>query len=224
MPEIESLSILTDMHDLRPVTMITTATAHKNRERGRPREFDIEQALDHAMTVFRQKGYHAASITDLGEAMNLSAGSIYKAFKDKRSLFLLVFERYLALRNADLRRRLAPCVSGREKVTELLQFYLDSARATEGRCGCLVVGSAIALQTLDAELAQRIDDVVQRNQRFLVTLLALGQKDGSIDNTLDSEAAAGLILCIAFGMRVVGKVGDVTNEQETLALALKVLG
>ncbi|EIB98912.1 hypothetical protein S7A_10375 [Pantoea sp. Sc1] len=176
------------------------------------------------MIVFRQKGYHAASIGDLSEAMNLSAGSIYKAFKDKRSLFLLVFERYLLLRNADLRRRLAPCVSGREKITELLQFYLDSARATEGRRGCLVVASAIALQTMDEALAQRINEVIQRNQRFLVSLLELGQRDGSIDNTLNSEAAAGLILCIAFGMRVTGKVGDMVNEQQTLALALKVLG
>jgi len=204
--------------------MITTATAQKSRERGRPREFDIEQALDHAMIVFRQKGYHAASIGDLSEAMNLSAGSIYKAFNDTRSLVLLGFERYLLLRNADLRRRLAPCVSGREKITELLQFYLDSARATEGRRGCLVVASAIALQTMDEALAQRINEVVQRNQRFLVSLLELGQRDGSIDNTLDSEAAAGLILCIAFGMRVTGKVGDMVNEQQTLALALKVLG
>lgn len=204
--------------------MITTATTQKSRERGRPREFDIEQALDHAMIVFRQKGYHAASIGDLSEAMNLSAGSIYKAFKDKRSLFLLVFERYLLLRNADLRRRLAPCVSGREKITELLQFYLDSARATEGRRGCLVVASAIALQTMDEALAQRINEVIKRNQRFLVSLLELGQRDGSIDNTLNSEAAAGLILCIAFGMRVTGKVGDMVNEQQTLALALKVLG
>ncbi|MGK3141214.1 TetR/AcrR family transcriptional regulator [Pantoea sp. C2G6] len=203
--------------------MITIATAHKNRERGRPREFDIEQALDHAMIVFRQKGYHATSMTDLSEAMSLSAGSIYKAFKDKHSLFLLVFERYLLLRNADLRRRLLPCTSGREKVTELLQFYLDSARAVEGRRGCLVVASAIALQTLDKALAQRIDEVVQRNQRFLVSLLEQGQQDGSITATLDSEAAAGVILCIAFGMRVVGKVGDIADEQQTLALALKVL-
>lgn len=204
--------------------MTTTATTYKNKERGRPREFGIEQALDHAMIVFRQKGYHAASMNDLGEAMHLSAGSIYKAFKDKRSLFLLVFERYLLLRNSELRRRLAPCASGRGKITELLQFYLDSARATEGRCGCLVVASAIALQTMDQSLAQRIDEVVQRNQRFLVSLLELGQQDGSIDNTLDSEAAAGLILCIAFGLRVAGKISDVTNEEKTLALALKVLG
>lgn len=204
--------------------MITIATAHKNKERGRPREFDIEQALDRAMIVFRQKGYHAASLSDLGEAMKLSAGSIYKAFKDKRSLFLQVFERYLLLRNAELHRRLLPCTSGRAKITELLQFYLDSARAVEGRRGCLVVASAIELQTLDEALALRINQVVARNQCFLVSLLEQGQQDGSVSATLDVESAAGLILCIAYGMRVAGKVSDVVNEQQTLALALKVLG
>jgi len=79
--------------------MTMTATAHKNKERGRPGEFDIEQALDHAMIVFRRKGYPTASIRRLKIS----------------SLFLLVFERYLLLRKGELRRRLAPCVSGRGK-------------------------------------------------------------------------------------------------------------
>ncbi len=61
----------------------------------------MDDVLDKAMIVFRKKGYHASSIADLGEAMSLTAGSIYKAFTDKRTLFLRVFERYIALRNAD---------------------------------------------------------------------------------------------------------------------------
>ena len=73
------------------------------RERGRPRAFDTDTALDNAMIVFRQKGFHASSVADLSEAMNLTAGSIYKAFKDKRTLFLRVFERYISVRGADLR-------------------------------------------------------------------------------------------------------------------------
>jgi len=77
---------------------------------------------------------------------------------------------------------------------------------------------------MDEDLAQRIDDVIKRSQRFLVSLLELGQQDGSINRTLDSEAAAGLILCIAYGMRVSGKVSDVIHEEQTLALALKILG
>ncbi|WP_130835682.1 TetR/AcrR family transcriptional regulator [[Erwinia] mediterraneensis] len=193
------------------------------KERGRPREFDIDQALERAMLVFRQKGFHAASIADLSEAMTLTAGSIYKAFKDKRSLFLQVFERYTSERNAQLRQRLAPLATGREQLAELLRFYLDSAHQVEGRRGCLVVGSAVELQVLDEELSTLVGEAVRRNKAFLISLLEQGQQDGSVSPHLNSETAAELILCIAFGMRVVGKVEDLTDREETIRLAMKLL-
>ncbi|MDF7650714.1 TetR/AcrR family transcriptional regulator [Pantoea sp. Acro-805] len=193
------------------------------RERGRPRVFDMDEVLDKAMIVFRKKGYHASSIADLGEAMSLTAGSIYKAFTDKRTLFLRVFERYIAIRNADLRQRLQHFPDGRSRIEELLQFYLDSAVEIEGRRGCLVVGSTVELQTLDEELSELVRQAVMRNQNFLVSLIIEGQKDGSISSDLDAETAAGLLLCVAFGMRVVGKVQDVTNGKKTITMVMKVL-
>ena len=123
------------------------------------------------MIVFRQKGFHAASINDLGEAMNLTAGSIYKAFQDKRSLFLRVFERYILLRNTDLRARLQQFPTGLARIAELLQFYLESASEIEGRRGCLVVGSTVELQTLDEELSQLVREAVLRNRNFLTSLI-----------------------------------------------------
>ncbi|KHJ66604.1 transcriptional regulator [Pantoea rodasii] len=193
------------------------------RERGRPRVFDMDEVLDKAMIVFRQKGYHASSIADLGDAMSLTAGSIYKAFSDKRTLFLRVFERYIAIRNADLRNRLEQYPDGKSKIEELLQFYLDSAVEIEGRRGCLVVGSTVELQTLDEELSTLVRLAVTRNQNFLISLIAEGQKDGSVSSELDAETAAGLLLCVAFGMRVVGKIQDVTNGKKTIKMVMKVL-
>ncbi|MDT0175506.1 TetR/AcrR family transcriptional regulator [Pantoea sp. RRHST58] len=193
------------------------------RERGRPRTFDIDIALDNAMIVFRQKGFHASSIADLSEAMNLTAGSIYKAFKDKRSLFLRVFERYISVRGADLRARLQHYPTGRARIAEMLQFYLDSAREIEGRRGCLVVGSTVELQSLDEELSELVRQAVLRNRNFLIALIREGQEDGSVSAALDAETAAGLLLCVAFGMRVVGKVQDVTNGAETINMLLGIL-
>ena len=60
----------------------------------RPREFDPDKALEQAMDVFWQHGYEGASLPDLLSGMGLTRGSLYKAFKDKRSLFLLVLNRY----------------------------------------------------------------------------------------------------------------------------------
>jgi AcrR family transcriptional regulator len=64
------------------------------RARGRPREFDVDKALDNAMGVFWSKGYHAASIDDLCEAMQIGRPSLYSAFIDKETLFLKVVDRY----------------------------------------------------------------------------------------------------------------------------------
>lgn len=195
----------------------------ESRERGRPREFDVDLALDKAMIVFRQKGFHASSIADLSDAMDLTAGSIYKAFQDKQTLFLRVFERYTSLRHTELSQRLSAFSTGREQLAELLRFYFDSACTLEGRRGCLVVGSMNELQVLDTEVSALVYQAVMRNKKNLITLMLRGQQDGSVSAQLNPEAAAELMLCILFGIRVVGKVEDLTDRDETVRLALKLL-
>ena len=63
---------------------------------GRPREFDVDKALDAAMQAFWAKGYEATSMADLMAATGLHKGSIYGAFGDKHALFVEALTRYLA--------------------------------------------------------------------------------------------------------------------------------
>src|SRR5882757_6578187 len=85
-----------------------------SRGRGRPREFDLDAALDKAVRVFRERGYHATSIADLTEAMNLASGSVYKAFKDKRTIFLAAFDRERERRWGKLQRIIIAAKPARE--------------------------------------------------------------------------------------------------------------
>lgn len=194
-----------------------------SRERGRPREFDTDLALDNAMTVFREKGFHAASVSDLSQAMNLTAGSIYKAFTDKRTLFLNVFERYTSLRNAQLCHQIEGLTTGRERIAEVLRFYLKSSHEIEGRRGCLVVAGTVELLTFDNEVATLVRQAITRNKAFLTSLIEQGQHDGSVSATLDPDAASMLMLYIVLGMRVAGKVENNPDGDPTLELALKIL-
>lgn len=184
-----------------------TQPAPARRSPGRPREFDAEAALNAALLVFRQRGYHAASVSDLSTAMALTPGSIYKAFTDKRTLFALAFQRYLEVRYAGLQERLAAEATGRGKLSAMLEYYAEVSHGLEGRRGCLVVGSASQMATFDAELAEMVAQALRRVEAKLVELVRLGQADGSISTQQDAVVLAQTLLCVLQGLRVVGKVG-----------------
>ncbi|WP_413721657.1 TetR/AcrR family transcriptional regulator [Sodalis sp. RH24] len=204
--------------------MNTDTVPHHARSPGRPRGFAMDLALDQAILIFRSKGYTAASISDLAQAMGLSAGSIYKAFSDKRTLFLAAFDRYTSLRNADLADRLAAVATGRERLRAVLRFYAESSHDIEGQRGCLVVGSAIGLDTFDPALAEAVAGTLRGNENLLAALIDQGKADGSIKPGVNSAAAARMMLTILLGMRVVGKTGRSLDDMaELVALALKIL-
>ena len=177
------------------------------RPPGRPREFEIEEALDKAIVVFSERGYHAASISELKEAMGLAAGSLYKAFKDKKAIFLASFDRYKQVRNALLDQELAEGASGRDKVSRVLRFYAEASHGENGRRGCLVVGTAIELAVYDAEAAERVDRSMARSEALFDSLIRRGQADGSIPQAIDPATTARLLLSVTQGLRVLGKTG-----------------
>ena len=184
---------------------------------GRPREFDIDAALEAALLVFRERGYHAASLTELGSAMKLTGGSIYKAFGDKRSIFLAAFDRYTSLRHKKLADLLDAEKSGRDKLWALLRFYADSSHGMEGSRGCLVVGSATDLALLDEDMAAQVVKALKRMEKLLRSLIELGRSDGSVPPGIDVEASARALLCLLQGLRVVGKLGRTRSEMMAAA-------
>ena len=62
---------------------------------GRPREFDVDTALDLALQVFWRNGYEGASMADLTEAMGITKPSLYAAFGNKEELFRKALDRYV---------------------------------------------------------------------------------------------------------------------------------
>jgi TetR/AcrR family transcriptional regulator, transcriptional repressor for nem operon len=195
-----------------------------SRSRGRPREFDIDAALDKSVRIFRERGYHATSIADLTQAMELASGSVYKAFKDKRAVFLAAFDREGRRRREQLLRLLESAKSGWERMRLTLTFIAESSYGVEGKRGCLIVGTAAELATFDAEVAQRVTATLRQTETLMVDLIRQGQTDGSISTGIDNKVTARVMLCLLQGMRVIGKTGR--SRQEMMAVvdgAMKLL-
>ena len=205
------------------MTSTTQIKPVESRAPGRPREFELDEALDQAILVFSDRGYHATSIADLKSAMGLAAGSLYKAFRNKRDIFLAALDRYKFLRDQALRDVIGTDGSGRTRLTRYLGHYANASHGETGRKGCLVVGSAVELALFDDEAASRIEGSMTRNEAMIAGLIREGQADGSVSPDVDPEATARLMLCITQGLKVVGRTGaerDLTQRAVTAALKL----
>ncbi len=175
------------------------------RSRGRPREFDLDEALDGAVAVFRERGYHATSVPQLAAAMNIAAGNLYKAFGDKHSVFLAALDHY-ADGHAERRRQLVsrPAAAG-ERLRDILALYVEFSTGLEGRRGCLVVGGAIELASRDREVDARVASVLAAIETLLADLIGQGHADDSVPRHVDPQTTAGVLICLLQGLRVVGR-------------------
>jgi len=110
---------------------------------GRPRAFDMDQALDRALNVFWRKGYEGASLSDLTKAMGVSRPSLYAAFGDKHALFRRALDRYVEGPGAYVREALDQ-PTARAVGERLLQGAAASLTDPRNPRGCLYVQGALA--------------------------------------------------------------------------------
>jgi AcrR family transcriptional regulator len=110
---------------------------------GRPRAFDIDEALDRALTVFWRKGYEGASLPDLTKAMGINRPSLYSAFGNKEALFRKAIDRYVEGPACQLREALKG-PTARAVVERLLRGGIDLVTDPENPHGCFMVQGALA--------------------------------------------------------------------------------
>ena len=148
----------------------------------RPREFDIEDAVGGAMDVFWEHGYEGASLPDLLSGMGLTRGSLYKAFTDKKSLYLTVLERYERdyvipavglLSSADI-------ADGWDRVMALFGNVIADVKKGDRR-GCLACSAAAGPASEDTEIAAAVHRTLGKMQKGFEVALKASQAHANLD-------------------------------------------
>ena len=189
----------------------------------RPREFDIDQALDAAMGAFWDRGYEATSMADLMQAMGLKKGSIYKAFTDKHDLFMKALTRYLEGMHQGLRQALASADSPREGIRTWLQMGVQMCCGQDMQRGCLALNSAVELGPHDDEVAKLLRGEHERIIGLLTTTIERGQALGEFRTDLPAEQLAKSLHVFGAGMLATSKAVD-QNEIDSTEMAEFALG
>lgn len=170
--------------------------------RGRPRSFDRDQALRHALDVFWDRGYQGASLSSLTEAMGIGAPSLYAAFGSKAKLFQEATDLYLAEDAGEPTRLLEAGETARASVAAMLRSNADLFTREGEPTGCMLTRAVSTCPDEDPELAEFLDRSVEQRIRDIEVRLERGVADGEDLPCLDVRAFAEFLDAVVEGMAV----------------------
>ncbi|WP_300975476.1 TetR/AcrR family transcriptional regulator [Sphingomonas sp. LHG3406-1] len=169
--------------------------------KGRPREFDVDDALAAALRVFWSKGYEGASLTDLTEAMGITRPSLYAAFGNKEALFRKALDLYEREKLAYVGEALAAPTS-RQVAERMLTGALEMQTSECEPRGCLRV---ISTMSCGAEAESVRADLIARrasSQQALIDRMKRAKEEGDLPPHTDVEGITNYLLAILQGMSV----------------------
>ncbi len=178
----------------------------------RPREFDIDEVLVKSMQVFWSEGYDGTSLSDIMEATKLQKGSIYKAFKDKHSLFLASLEHYLRMAHEFDKKHLDNSNSPKKAIHSWLHSDLKAVCGQTLKRGCLMINSLNDRAYRDTEVKNLISDHISALEKLLAKAIKRGQEIGEFRDDIKPTETAKIIISLLVGMITLTK-GPLSNNQ-----------
>lgn len=183
----------------------------------RPREFDVDRALQQSMEVFWAKGFKSTSYDDLTRMTQVKKQSLYCVFKDKRDLFLKALALYRERSIAMLEELASQEVSPLKKLEAICDSALYQNDETLRR-GCLMVNSALEFGDDDPEVNREVMLMFDQVERILEKIIRDGQKQGLISAQQSSKELAVYLNNVLSGTKVMEKSGA---SREQIAAVLR---
>lgn len=181
---------------------------------GRPRAFDVDEALDAAVQVFWRRGFAGASLTELAAAMGVNKPSVYGAFGDKSHLFQAALRRYVE-RNMGYVTDALERPTARECARSFLTGNALAVTMPGHPAGCLSV-QAVATADDSGEFATLAENRAAVQQLF-ADRFRRAIADGDLPAGEDPDELAMFLITLSSGFAV--RAADGTPRDSLLAAA-----
>jgi AcrR family transcriptional regulator len=178
---------------------------------GRPREFDVDEALCKALQQFWRKGYEGTSVSDLTEAMGITRPSLYATYGNKEELFRKALDRYEQSFMSFIDEALRQPTS-RGVVERLLAGYVVSETDDDNPPGCLATSGALACSEAAEPVKREL--IARRNaiEARLRDRLELARASGDLAADADPADLARYVMAVAQGTAVLAAAGTGREE------------
>ncbi len=175
--------------------------------RGRPRQFDPDAVLDHALAVFWRDGYEGASINEIADATGVSKPSLYAAFGDKESLYLKALERYAEGRRQKQAVVLESEPDARKAIEAFLLSVVEAQLDPQTPGGCMVVTGATTSDgaTVPESVRRAVRSTLEAGGQAIAQRLTRAQHEGQLSGDVDVLALATFFNTVLAGLGVQAK-------------------
>jgi AcrR family transcriptional regulator len=187
---------------------------------GRPREFDVDRALERAMELFWRHGYEGTSLADLTGELALTRPSLYAAFGSKEALFLKALDLYEARAGYRQAALTAPTASAYARA--LLEGAADLHGDKKNPPGCLGVQGALACSVQSEAIRKELARRRKLGESHIRERLKRAQAQGDLPADADPADLARYLSVVIYGITVQAAGGATRNELRSVAeLALR---
>ena len=156
--------------------------------------YNRHDALERALQLFWQKGFHATSLKDIEQALDMRPGSIYAAFGNKEGLFQEALEYYARLGLTELERVL----SHHETPLLGLAAYI---RQLGGSRACMLVKSLLELGAREQTALTKVEMLLAGMETRFIECFREAQNVGEMDSELDPVRLGRRLQAEVMGLR-----------------------
>jgi AcrR family transcriptional regulator len=147
--------------------------------------YNRDVALDAALSLFWQKGYHATSLKDLEGALQMKPGSIYAAFKSKEALYLAALDRYFDRNLSVLAHLQDNAASPLIALADFLRGFAGQAVDDPNRQACMLVRTMLDMSQEEGVIGARARDHLDVMLDKITQIFATAQQAGELPANAD---------------------------------------
>lgn len=182
----------------------------------RPREFDLDQALEKARDAFWAHGYEGTSIADLVSALGIASARIYAAFGSKEELFREAVRLYETNEGGFVARALKEEPTAQQALARILREAVNVYTGPGRPHGCMVVSAATNCAAENDEVRNFLADVRRKQTASIIERLRQGVSEGELKPDTDTQALGDYFTAVMHGISVQARDG--VSRRRLLAL------
>ncbi|SFJ36462.1 TetR/AcrR family transcriptional regulator [Celeribacter neptunius] len=167
----------------------------------RQASYDRDKVLKSAMDLFWAKGFHATSLKDLEQALDMRPGSIYAAFGSKEGLFAEALRLYSGQSQGGLSEVLA---GGGSRLGALANYVRQLGGQNRGEVpsrACMLVKTILEMPDDDPSLRGLAEELIDRMELTLTEVLRAAQAEGELPAEADPARLAARLQTELIGLR-----------------------